>query len=145
MDQIDVTDSAYAVAAVVDGVFMGAASGTAAQFNSANFEKCRTPVTITANATLTIAALYNTVLVNSASAVTATIPPVADVPWPLGAKIRVVRMGAGEVTIGAGSGVTRRSGVASGSAPYRVAYQYSVIDLTHVATNEWVLSGERKV
>jgi hypothetical protein len=141
MPEIDITDTDYAASRVADGVFMGAVAGEAAQFQTADFAKCRTPVTLTATATLDITALNNLIYVNAASAATITIPPVADVAWPLGARITFVRLGAGEVTIGAGSGVTRRSS----SNQYRANAQYSAVQAIHMASDEWVLFGDKKV
>lgn len=140
-EEIDVTDDEYAASPIADGVFMGAVDGEAAQFNTEDFHKCRTPVTLTATATLDITALNNVIHVNAGSAATLTIPPVADVPWPLGARITFVRLGAGEITIGAGSGVTRRSS----SNQYRLNAQYSVVTAIHIASDEWALSGDKKV
>lgn len=137
-EEIDITDTDYAAAHTADGVWMGAVSGDAAQFQTADFRKCRTPVTLTATATLTIAALNNVVIANSASTIDLTVPPVADVAWPLGARIDVWRKGAGAVEILAGSGVTRRSA----GSKYKANAQYSLITLTHVESDVWAISGD---
>lgn len=83
----------------------------------------------------------NILVMNSSSATTITISAQADVAWPTRAEIRIVRLGAGEVTIAPDTGVTIRS---SGSK-MRISLQYDAVILTRLDTNLWVLRGERKV
>jgi hypothetical protein len=73
------------------------------------------------------------------SAGTLTIPPNADVPFPVGATIRVIQYGVGEVTVTPGAGVTlnKRSTVTLVTNG-----QYSVITLIKVDTDEWIISGD---
>lgn len=76
--------------------------------------------------------------INSAGALTVTIPAVASVNIPLNSEFRVARWGTGSVTIVAASGVTLRSagGLASISA------QYGVITLKHITTDSWLIYGD---
>lgn len=73
----------------------------------------------------------------SASAVTFTIPPNAEVAFPVGSIISGRQYGAGQVTITPGSGVTIRSFAGA----TKTAGIYAEFSLVKRATNEWVLSG----
>jgi hypothetical protein len=73
--------------------------------------------------------------VNAAGATTVTIPTNATQAFAVGTRIRVMQLGAGVVTIAAAGGVTvRRAGA--------LTKQYGVVDVTKIATNEWVCSGD---
>lgn len=75
---------------------------------------------------------------NSASALTVTIPLNATVSYPVGTIISVAQMGAGQVTIGAASGVTV---VTASSLTTRA--QYSTVTLMKMATTDtWLLTGD---
>lgn len=51
----------------------------------------------------------NTVTLNNAAAITATVPPNSVVAFPIGTQIDVVQLGAGKVTLAQGAGVTINS------------------------------------
>jgi hypothetical protein len=76
---------------------------------------------------------------NSATAVTVTIPPNSTSGLMKGATLRVLQVGAGQVTIAAGAGVTLRSPKA---APITTRAQWSEIRLRQRITNEWVVDGD---
>jgi hypothetical protein len=78
--------------------------------------------------------------INSASAVTATIPPHASVPMMTGVNIRFRQTGAGTVTVAPGAGVTLQSALG-----LRTRAQYSVINLQKTAINTWAVWGDTQV
>jgi hypothetical protein len=96
------------------------------------------PNTQTANYTLVLTDAGKTVEINSASALTATVPPNSSVAFPIGTIVEVARYGAGTVAIAAGAGVTIRS---RGSL-LSIGNQYGAVSLRKRATDEWVLVGD---
>lgn len=74
---------------------------------------------------------------SNASAITTTIPPNTDVAFPIGTQVNLLQLGAGQVTIAAGAGVTLRS---AGSL-VNISAQYAVVTCVKIATDEWVLIG----
>jgi hypothetical protein len=73
------------------------------------------------------------------SATTITVPPQTDVAWVAATEILIEQGGAGQVTIAAGSGVTLRT-----SQTLLSAAQYSQLTLKRVASDEWVVGGDRE-
>lgn len=75
----------------------------------------------------------------NAGAITLTVPANATVAFPLGAVVRVMQGGAGAVTATAAGGVTLRSrgGLVATNG------QYAGFTLTKIATNEWLVEGDR--
>ena len=73
----------------------------------------------------------------SASAVSWTVPAEASVAFAIGTTIQVYQSGAGQVTIAPDGGVTLRN--ANG---LKTAAHYSVIALTKVASDTWVVYGD---
>lgn len=90
-----------------------------------------------ASFTLTLAHASQIVEVNSASAVSVTVPPDSSLNFPVGYPVDIVAAGTGVVTITPGSGVTIRS--AGGLSA--VDGQWSAVTLYRRAANEWVLIG----
>ena len=77
--------------------------------------------------------------VSAATGVTVTIPPNSAVAFPVGAIVEVAQLGAGQVTIAAGAGVTLQAPVA-GAVLSRT--QYSTLSLRKRTTNTWIVSGD---
>jgi hypothetical protein len=77
------------------------------------------------------------VTLDNASAITFTIPPNSSVAFGIGTQINVMQLGAGQVTIAPGAGVTLRS---SGSR-LKTANQYAVATCCKIATDTWVVIG----
>ena len=77
------------------------------------------------------------VTLSNASAITVTIPPNSSVAYPVGTKIDFAQIGAGQVTIAAGSGVTVN---ATPSLVFRA--QYSGATCIKTATDTWLLVGD---
>lgn len=75
---------------------------------------------------------------SNGSAVTVTVPPNADVAFPIGTIIEVSQTGAGTVTIAPGSGVT----VHSRGSLLSLNGQYAAATLRKSATNTWLLGGD---
>lgn len=74
---------------------------------------------------------------NNASAITATIPTDAAVPFAIGTEIRGEQTGAGTVTLQGATGVT----LLSAGNVFSTEQQYSQYTLTKVGTNEWRAKG----
>lgn len=94
-------------------------------------------VTYTASATLVKTDSTKLVIMNVGSANDLTVPPNADVSFPIGTQITVVQNGAGKTRIKAGVGVTINS---DGAKTY-INSQYSGCTIIKTATNTWSLIG----
>lgn len=92
---------------------------------------------------------YTTVLADNgklttltnASAIAVTIPPNSSVAYPVGAQINMAQLGAGQVTVSGGSGVTVVSTGATASAPM-TRVQYSTLTAIQTSTNNWLVVGD---
>ena len=88
---------------------------------------------------------YTTVLTDDGKLITAdnaspialTIPPASSVAYGIGTQINIMQLGAGQVTITAGAGVTLNS---SGSK-LKTKDQYSVATCAKIASDTWVVVG----
>jgi hypothetical protein len=94
--------------------------------------------TVTTGYTLALTDIGKVVEMNDASSRTITVPASATVAFAVGARVDVVRYGAGAVTIAAATGVTIRS---RGSA-LGISTQYAGASLYKRASNEWVCVGD---
>ena len=94
--------------------------------------------TQTGNFTLALAQKGKVVPASSASAIVATVPPNSSVAVPVGSWVEIDRMGAGSVTVAAGSGVTIRNA----AAVLTLRVQYSTAMLRKIATDEWLIVGD---
>lgn len=92
----------------------------------------------TANYTAVLGDANNYIRMNSASAVSFTIPANASVAYDIGTRMYVEQRGVGTVTVLPDTGVTLRS---RGSI-YDTAGQYAVAVVIKVDTDTWVLSGD---
>lgn len=92
----------------------------------------------TASYTLVLGDAGKTVTMTNASANNLTVPPNADVAFPVNTRIDVIQYGAGQTTIVAGSGVT----IYSSGSKLKLTGQYSGASLWKKATNTWVLVGD---
>ena len=91
----------------------------------------------TADYTLVLGDAGKVIEINSGSAENVTIPPNSSVAFPLGTQVVVVRLGAGDVTIVEGSGVTTRSD----GDKAKIKAQYGSCVLIKHETNEWYILG----
>jgi len=74
---------------------------------------------------------------DNAAAIALTIPPNSSVAFGIGTQINIMQLGAGQVTITAGVGVTLRSG----GTKVKTKEQYAVATCVKIATDTWVLVG----
>lgn len=77
------------------------------------------------------------VTLDNASSITVTIPPNSSVAYGIGTQINFMQLGAGQVTIAAGVGVTLRS---QGSK-LKLSGQYAVATCVKIATDTWAVVG----
>lgn len=93
------------------------------------------PVSQSADYTLTLTDLGKVVELDSATAVTVTVPPASSVAFPVGAVVYLYQVGAGNVSVAAGSGVTVRNLSA-------LRGQHAEASLRYRGSDEWVLAGD---
>jgi len=87
--------------------------------------------------TLALANAEGMVTLDNASAITLTVPPNSSVAFPVGTTIALAQLGAGQVTVAAGAGVT----IQSYSSLLSIAAQNLPVSLTKLATDTWLLTG----
>jgi len=91
--------------------------------------------------TLVLADAHKVLTLNNASPITLTVPPESSVAFEIGDQVNLLQLGAGQVTVAAGSGVTLR---AQGSK-VKLNGQYAIGTLVKIASDEWVLVGNTVV
>lgn len=77
------------------------------------------------------------VTLSNALAITATVPPNSTTNWPVGTEIDFIQLGAGQVTVAPGAGVT-----VNGTPGLKLRAQFSRAKLVKTAINTWLLSGD---
>lgn len=87
--------------------------------------------------TLVLGDATKAVEVSKATAVNVTVPPNASVAFPTGTVIEILQVGAGQVTVVAGSGVTINC-----PSTLKTRAQWSTLAIRKRATDTWVLSGD---
>lgn len=93
--------------------------------------------TQTSDYTLVAADSYAYVRMNKATAISVTVPPNSSVAFPIGTEIPVRAVGAGQVQVVAGAGVTINS-----PETLLLRKQGSAASIIKVATDEWDLVGD---
>ncbi len=86
--------------------------------------------------TLVLADAGKFVTMSNASASTLTVPPNSSVAFPVGTQIEGAQLGAGQVTLTPGSGVT-----INGTPGLKVAAQYGSFAVIKTATDTWLAMG----
>lgn len=86
--------------------------------------------------TLTIDDAGQFVTMTNAAASTLTVPPNSSVAFPVGTVVEGAQLGAGQVTITPGSGVT-----VNGTPGLKVAEQYGSFALLKTGTDAWLAMG----
>lgn len=86
--------------------------------------------------TLVLADAPKFVTMTNAAASTLTVPPNSSVAFPVGTLIEGAQLGAGQVTLTPGAGVT-----INGSPGLKVAAQYGTFGLLKTATDTWLAYG----
>src|SRR3954447_7899171 len=100
------------------------------------------PTSLTLNAqtgtsyTLVLTDAGKFVTMTNAAASTLTVPPNSSVAFPVGAFIEGAQLGAGQVTITPGSGVT-----VNATPGAKIAAQFGAFGLVKLATNTWLAFG----
>ena len=92
---------------------------------------------------------YTTVLADNgklttltnAAAIAVTIPPNSSVAYPVGAQINMAQLGAGQVTVSGGVGVTVVSTGATAASP-KARVQYSTLTAVQTSTDNWLIMGD---
>ena len=74
---------------------------------------------------------------DNGSAITLTIPPNGTVAYGIGTQINIMQLGAGQVTITPGAGVTIRSA----GSKLKTSAQYAVATCVKIASDTWVAVG----
>lgn len=87
--------------------------------------------------TLVLTDAHKFVTLSNASAITMTVPPNSSVAFETGDQVNLMQLGAGQVTIAAGSGVTIRSA----GSKLKTNAQYAVATLVKIDTDTWVAVG----
>ena len=77
---------------------------------------------------------------DNAASIALTIPPNSSVAYGIGTQINIMQLGAGTVTITAGSGVTLRSA----GSKLKTDAQYAVATCLKIASDTWVVVGNLK-
>jgi hypothetical protein len=77
------------------------------------------------------------ITLDNAAAITLTIPPNGTVAYGIGTQLNIMQLGAGQVTITPGAGVTIRS---AGSR-LKTNAQYAVATCVKIASDTWVAVG----
>jgi hypothetical protein len=96
---------------------------------------------ITTSSTLGLLASNRIVGVNSATAITITVPTDSTTNFDTGTNIVIYQKGAGQVTIAAAVGVT----LLSNSSKVKLTGQYSSAALFKLGSNSWLLGGDLTV
>jgi hypothetical protein len=74
---------------------------------------------------------------DNAAAITLTIPPNGTVAYGIGTQLNIMQLGAGQVTITPGAGVTIRSA----GSKLKSKEQYAVATCVKIASDTWVAVG----
>jgi hypothetical protein len=77
------------------------------------------------------------VTLDNAAAITFTIPPNSSVAFGIGTQINIMQLGAGQVTVSPGAGVTLRSA----GSKLKTNGQYAVATCCKIGTDTWVIIG----
>lgn len=93
--------------------------------------------TQTASYTLVLGDAGKAVEMSNASAVIVTVPPNSSVAFPIGTVVELLQVGAGQVSVAAGAGVTINT-----ASSLVARAQWAVLGLRKRATDAWVLSGD---
>ena len=87
--------------------------------------------------TLVIADANKLVTLSNAAAITMTVPPNSSVAFPIGTRLDLAQIGAGQVTVAQGSGVT-----VSATPGLKFRARYAGATLIKTGTDAWLLFGD---
>jgi hypothetical protein len=77
------------------------------------------------------------ITLNNGSAITLTIPPNSSVAYPIGTQLEFIQIGAGQVTVAGGAGVTVNS-----TPTLKLRTQHSQASCIKIASDTWQLFGD---
>lgn len=100
-----------------------------------------TPTITSTNYTFGTADQGKYILADNASAQTFNIPTNASAPFAIGSSIDIIQVGAGQLTIASGGGVTIYSTGATAATP-KTRVRYSALTCKKVATDTWHVIGD---
>jgi len=86
--------------------------------------------------TLVLGDASRVVTLSNAAGITLTVPPNSSVAFPLGTRVVIGQIGAGQVTVAEGSGVTVNT-----AETLKLADQHSFAELIKTGTDAWYLVG----
>lgn len=86
--------------------------------------------------TLVLGDAGSLVTLTNAGAITLTVPTNASVAFPVGTRVLLAQLGAGQVTVAGGGGVT-----VNADPGLKIAAQYGGAELIKLATDSWLLVG----
>lgn len=87
--------------------------------------------------TLATTDLGKLITLSNAAAITLTVPQDSAVTWAVGAWCEIFQLGAGQITVVAGSGATLRT-----TPTAKVRAQYARAYLQKISANTWALAGD---
>ena len=87
--------------------------------------------------TLVLADASKAVECSNAASITLTVPPNSSVAFPVGTVVEVAQLGAGQITVAPGSGVTLQQ-----AGGLKTRAQYAVLVLRKRATDTWLVAGD---
>ena len=90
-----------------------------------------------ASYTLALTDASKLVTMSNGSSNTLTIPPNSSVAFPVGTKVDIAQLGAGQTTVAAGAGVT-----VNATPSLLLRAQYSAATCIKTATDTWLLVGD---
>jgi len=94
-------------------------------------------VTLSNSSAIILADAGKLVTLSNSSAITLTIPPNSSVAYSVGTKLDFIQIGAGQVTVAGGSGVTVNS-----TPTLKLRAQHSGASCIKIATDTWQLVGD---
>lgn len=95
-------------------------------------------ITYTAARTLALEDMGALVIINMGTGNALTVPQDSDAAIPIGSECEVYQLGAGLVTVTAGTGATLRKAAATA----KLLAQYARVTIRKIAANTWTVNGE---
>ncbi len=133
-------NTAAKLAVGADGLFLQAASGESTGLKYADPHIQALNAQTGTSYTLVLTDHTKLVTLSNASAITLTVPPNSSVAFAVGSVIDLAQIGAGQVTIAQGSGVTINA-----TPGLKLRARYSGATLRKRATDTWLLFGDLAV
>lgn len=133
-------DTAAKLTVGADGLFLQAASGESTGLKYADPHIQALNAQTGTSYTLVLTDHTKLITLSNASAITLTVPPNSSVAFAVGSVIDLAQIGAGQVTVAQGSGVTINS-----TPGLKLRAQYSGATLRKRATDTWLLFGDLDV